>query len=56
LPPTRYEENLSVRERGAVLPVPELPIYVRLLVHDCTWGGGATKEETEAGGQTGPHR
>ena len=27
---------------------------IRLLVHDCTWGDGATKEETEAGGQTGP--
>ncbi len=29
---------------------------IRLLVHDCTWGGGATKEETEAGGQTGLHQ
>ncbi len=29
---------------------------IRLLIHDCTWGGGATKEETEAGGQTGPHQ
>jgi hypothetical protein len=29
---------------------------IRLLVHDCTWGGGATREETEAGGQTGPHQ
>ncbi len=29
---------------------------IRLLVHDCTWGDGATKEETEAGGQTGPHQ
>jgi len=29
---------------------------IRLLAHDCTWGGGATKEETEAGGQTGPHQ
>jgi len=29
---------------------------IRLLVHDVTWGGGATREETEAGGQTGPHQ
>ena len=29
---------------------------LRRLVHDVTWGGGATKEETEAGGQTGPHQ
>jgi hypothetical protein len=29
---------------------------IRLLIHDCTWGGGATKEETEAGGQTGVHQ
>ncbi|MBV9851045.1 MAG: hypothetical protein JO250_15350 [Armatimonadetes bacterium] len=28
---------------------------IRLLVHDCTWGGGATKDVVDAGGQTGPH-
>lgn len=28
---------------------------IRLLVHDCTWGGGATKAVADAGGQTGPH-
>lgn len=28
---------------------------LRLLVHDCTWGGGATKDVVDAGGQTGPH-
>ena len=29
---------------------------IRLLVHDCTWGGGATKDVVDAGGQTGPHQ
>ncbi len=29
---------------------------IRILVHDCTWGGGATKDAVDAGGQTGPHR
>jgi hypothetical protein len=29
---------------------------IRLLVHDVTWGGGATREVVEAGGQTGPHQ
>ena len=28
---------------------------LRLLVHDCTWGGGATRDVVDAGGQTGPH-
>jgi len=28
---------------------------IRLLVHDCTWGGGATKDVVDAGGQTGLH-
>lgn len=28
---------------------------IRILVHDVTWGGGATQMETEAGGQTGFH-
>ena len=29
---------------------------MRLLVHDTTWGGGATKDIVQAGGQTGPHQ
>ena len=29
---------------------------IRLLVHDVTWGGGATKAVAEAGGQTGLHQ
>ena len=29
---------------------------LRLLVHEVTWGGGATEEVTKAGGQTGPHQ
>lgn len=28
---------------------------LRLLVHDVTWGGGATEAVVKAGGQTGPH-
>jgi len=29
---------------------------IRLLVHDTTWGGGATQAVVTAGGQTGPHQ
>ena len=29
---------------------------IRLLVHDTTWGGGATSDIVTAGGQTGPHQ
>jgi lysophospholipase L1-like esterase len=29
---------------------------IRLLVHDTTWGGGATQGVVQAGGQTGPHQ
>lgn len=29
---------------------------IRVLVHDCTWGGGATQDVVTAGGQTGPHQ
>lgn len=29
---------------------------IRLLVHDTTWGGGATEAVVKAGGQTGPHQ
>ena len=29
---------------------------IRLLVHEVTWGGGATKDVGEAGGQTGMHQ
>ena len=29
---------------------------LRVLVHDCTWGGGATLDVVAAGGQTGPHQ
>ena len=29
---------------------------IRLLVHDVTWGGGATEDVPKAGGQTGPHQ
>lgn len=29
---------------------------IRILVHDCTWGGGATKDVVDAGGQTGPRK
>ena len=29
---------------------------IRLLVHDVTWGGGATADIVAAGGQTGPHQ
>jgi hypothetical protein len=28
---------------------------IRLLIHDSTWGGGATEMVGQAGGQTGPH-
>jgi hypothetical protein len=28
---------------------------IRLLVHNTTYGGGATEKVAEAGGQTGPH-
>lgn len=29
---------------------------LRILVHDVTWGGGATQDVVAAGGQTGPHK
>jgi hypothetical protein len=29
---------------------------IRLMVYDTTWGGGATKDVVDAGGQTGPHQ
>ena len=29
---------------------------LRLLVHEVTWGGGATEAVAKAGGQTGPHQ
>ncbi len=29
---------------------------LRLLVHNVTWGGGATEDVAQAGGQTGPHQ
>ena len=29
---------------------------IRILVHDVTWGGGATKDVADAGGQTGFHQ
>jgi len=29
---------------------------IRLLVHEVTWGGGATEDVVKAGGQTGPHQ
>lgn len=29
---------------------------IRLLVHNTTWGGGATEDIVNAGGQTGPHQ
>ena len=29
---------------------------IRVLVHDCTWGGGATRDVVDAGGQTGPRK
>ena len=37
--------------------VKTLPLMrkIRLLVHDTTWGGGATEAVVKAGGQTGPH-
>ena len=29
---------------------------IRLLVHDVTWGGGASEDEAKAGGQSGQHQ
>ena len=29
---------------------------IRILVHDCTWGGEPTQEAANAGGQSGPHQ
>lgn len=35
---------------------PVVTSKLRLLVHDVTWGGGATADVVSAGGQTGPHQ
>ncbi len=35
---------------------PVVTSKLRLLVHDVTWGGGATADVVRAGGQTGPHQ
>ena len=42
-----------------IFPLNFAPIVtskVRLLVNDVTWGGGATSDIVQAGGQTGPHQ
>lgn len=35
---------------------PITTLRIRLLVHDVTWGGGASAAVVKAGGQTGPHK
>jgi hypothetical protein len=57
-PPTRTSLDTFFSDRCIFLHhfQPVTTQKIRLLVHDVSWGGGATKEETEAGGQTGPHQ
>ncbi len=58
-PPTRTTVDQFASDRWVFqhhLPAPVTTGKVRLLVHDTTFGGGATKDVADAGGQTGPHQ
>ncbi len=58
-PPTRTSVDSFYSDRWVFqhhLTKPVTTSKIRILVHECTWGGGATKDVTEAGGQTGPHQ
>ncbi len=58
-PPTRTSVDSFYSDRWVFqhhLAKKVMTAKIRLLVHECTWGGGATKEVGEAGGQTGPHQ
>jgi len=58
-PPTRTTVDQFASDRWIFqhhLPAPITTGKVRLLVHDTTFGGGATKAVADAGGQTGPHQ
>jgi len=35
---------------------PQTTTQIRIVVHEVTWGGGATHDVVVAGGQTGPHQ
>ncbi len=57
-PPTRTTVDSFFSDRW-VFPHPFPPVKtsrIRLLVHNTTYGGGATKAVDDAGGQTGPHQ
>ena len=57
-PPTRTTVDSFYSDRW-IFPHHFKPVKtdkMRLLVHDVTWGGGATKDVAKAGGQTGPHQ
>ena len=58
-PPTRTTVDQFASDRWIFqhrLATPIKTGKIRLLVHDTTYGGGATKEVADAGGQTGPHQ
>ncbi len=56
-PPTRTTVDSFFADRWIFEQVfpPVTTSKIRLLVHDTTFGGGATSIVPEAGGQTGPH-
>jgi len=57
-PPTRTSVDVFFSDRWVFIHnfKPVTTQKIRLFVHNTTWGGGTTKEVTEAGGQTGPHQ
>jgi len=57
-PPTRTSVDSFFADRWAFEHqfAPVTTAKIRLLVHETTWGGGATSIVPEAGGQTGPHQ
>ncbi|MCY3017894.1 MAG: NEW3 domain-containing protein [Planctomycetota bacterium] len=57
-PPTRTSVDSFFADRWVFEHqfAPVTTAKIRLLVHETTWGGGATSIVPEAGGQTGPHQ
>ncbi len=57
-PPTRTSVDSFYSDRWVFQHhfAPVTTSKVRLLVHNATWGGGATEDVVKAGGQTGPHQ
>lgn len=58
-PPTRTSVDSFFSDRWIFWHSFKQPVTtskLRILVHDTTYGGGATKQVVEAGGQTGPHQ